>query len=245
MNIKEFFVDENITIPFKLFGKTHIFLLSLVIIGSILIYLNRSHINKIKPATKRKITKTIAIVLLLNLLTLYIFQPLFHNFDFKDMLPLHLCYMSNIFYIYVILFNRTELYKYTYFLCFLGPIPAIIFFNVPSVWESFNFYLYVISHHVLVLGGLATFYMYPKKIEMKEPIKLAIILNIMYIIMSIYNNHFQTNYFFSAGIPNFIIDMFPFLKYIPTTLILEIVAILSIYFIYNFFNKENIYLTKE
>lgn len=238
MNIKEFFVDETITIPFKLFGKTHIFLLSLVIIGSLLIYLNRSHINKIKPTTKRKITKTIAIVLLLNLLTLYIFQPLFHNFDWKDMLPLHLCYISNIFYIYAILFNKENLYKYTYFLSFLGPIPAIIFFNVPSVWESFNFYLYVISHHVLVLGGFATFYMYPKKLDLKQPIKLGILLNIMYIIMSNYNRYFQSNYFFSEGIPPFINDIFPFLKHIPTTLILEMVAITLIYGLYRFFNNQ-------
>ena len=33
MMLKEFFVDENITIPFKLFGKTHLFLLAFVLVG--------------------------------------------------------------------------------------------------------------------------------------------------------------------------------------------------------------------
>lgn len=239
MTIKEFFIDETITIPYKLFGKTHLFLLAFVIIGLAIIYFNRTKIYKISFKSKRRITKIIAIILLTNLLTLYIFQPLFHNFDFKDMLPLHLCYLSNIFYIYVILFNKENLYKYTYFLSFLGPIPAIIFFNVPSVWESFNFYLYVISHHILVLGGFLTFYMYPQKIDKKSPIKLAIILHIMYFIMMIFNNHFDTNYFFSESIPPIIIEIFPFLKYLPTTLILEVVAISLIYFLYKFFNNQS------
>lgn len=238
MKLKEFFIDEKITIPFKLFGKTHIFLLFIVILGCTIIYLNKKKINKISPKNKKLITKIIASILLLNMLTLYISSIYYHAFDYKDMLPFHLCYIANYFYIIVIFLNKEYLYKYTYFLSFLGPIPAIIFFNVPSVWESFNFYLYVISHHFLVISAFLTFYMYPKEIKIKDTIKLMIILNLLYIVMSIFNAHFKTNYCFSGGIPSFIINLFPFLKYIPTTLILEITAMVILCILYQFFNRE-------
>lgn len=236
--MREFFVDKTITIPFKLFGYTHLFLLAIVIFGCLIIYLNRYKINKIPLKRKKLITKIIAIILLLNMLTLYVSSIIYHNFDYKDMLPLHLCYIANYFYIIPVLLNKENLFKYSYFLSCLGPIPAIIFFNVPSVWESFNFYLYVISHHVLVLGSLLTFYMYPKKIEVKDTIKLAIALNILYFTMSIFNSYFHTNYCFSGGIPPFIIDLFPFLAYIPTTIILEVTEIFILFILYKFYNNE-------
>lgn len=238
MKLKEFFIDEKITISFKLFGKTHIFLLLLVIFSCLIIYLNKEKIYKIELKNKKKITTIIASILLFNMLTLYISSIYYHTFDYKDMLPLHLCYIANYLYIIVMLLNKENLYKYSYFLSFLGPIPAIIFFDVPSVWESFNFYLYVISHHFLVVATFLTFYMYPKNIKIKDTVKLAIVLNILYIVMSIFNAYFNTNYCFSKGIPDFIIVLFPFLKYIPTTLILEITEAGMLCILYQFFNKE-------
>lgn len=238
MNIREFFVDDKITIPFKLFGLTHLFLMTIVVVATIIIFLNRKRINQLPIKTKKIITKSIAIILLLNMLTLYISSIIFHNFDYKDMLPFHLCYIANYFYIIPILFNKEHLLKYTYFLSLLGPIPAIIFFNVPSMWESFNFYLYVISHHVLVIGSLLTFYMYPKKIKFKDTINLAIALNILYVVMSIFNYYTGSNYCFSGGIPSFILDLFPFLVYIPTTIILEVTEIFILVILFKFYNKE-------
>lgn len=238
MKLKEFFIDEKITIPFKLFGKTHIFLLLFVIIGCLIIYINKEKIFNIKPKNKKKFTKIMASILLLNMLTLYVSSIYYQAFDYKDMLPFHLCYIANYFYIIVVFLNKENLYKYSYFLSFLGPIPAIIFFDVPSVWESFNFYLYVISHHILVLTTFLTFYMYPKTIKIKDTIKLAIVLNILYIAMSIFNAYFNTNYCFSGGIPEFIINLFTFLKYIPTTIILEITEIGILCILYIFFNRE-------
>lgn len=243
MTLKEFFIDNKITIPSKLFGKTHLFLLSLVIIGLILIYYNRKKLFNLKPKTKKRITKILAIILLANMLTLYISTIIFDYFDYKDMLPLHLCYIANYLYIISILFNIEPLYKYSYLLSFLGPIPAIIFFDVPSLWESFNFYLYVISHHFLVLSSYLTFNMYPKKITIKNTITLTIVLNVYYLIMCQFNRVFQTNYCFSNGIPPFIPEIFPFLKKIPTTLTLELTEIFILFLLYKYYNHEEQNLT--
>ena len=238
MMLKEFFIDEVITIPFKLFGKTHIFLMAFVVFCCLIIYLNREKIYNLNLNLKNNLTKIVAFILLSNMLILYLSQFLYHNFDYKTMLPFHLCYIANYFYVYVILFRKNNLYKYIYFLSFLGPIPAIIFFDVPSIWESFNFYLYLISHHFLVIASFFTFYMYPKKINKKDISKLIIILNFLYLVMSIFNYYFNINYFFSDGIPPFITELLPFLKYFPTTLVLEIMELIIIILIYKFINSE-------
>ena len=238
MMLKEFFIDENITIPFKLFGKTHLFLLFFVLLFWSILFFMKKKIYQLKDKTKRRITVFFAIVLLINMLVLYVSSFYYHSFDYKTMLPLHLCYISNYFYIFVILFYKEKLYQYIYFLAFLGPIPAILFFDVPSVWESFNFYLYIISHHVLVIAGLFTFYMYPKKLSFKIIFRLVVILNILYIFMSIFNYFFQTNYFFSEAIPEFILELFPFLVHIPIVVILEFVEVVIIVILYFFFKRE-------
>ena len=177
MMLKEFFVDENITIPFKLFGKTHWFLMIMVLAGLILIYVSRERINQLSLITKRRIVVGFSLLLLANMIILYVSSFYYHSFNYKTMLPLHLCYLSNYFYILAVILAKEKWYPYLYFLAFLGPIPAIIFFDVPSVWESFNFYLYFISHHLLVIMGLLTFYMYPRKIELKHVFKLVVALN--------------------------------------------------------------------
>ena len=238
MKLKEFFVDENITIPFKLFGKTHLFLIAFVLVGLMVIYFNRKRLYQLSNVLKRRIVVIFAIILLLNMIVLYVSSFYYQTFDYKTMLPFHLCYLSNYFYIIAVILKKENWYSYLYFLCFLGPIPAIIFFDVVSVWESFNFYLYVISHHLLVIMGLCTFYLYPRKVELKHVFKLVVVLNIIYFLMKIFNYYFGTNYFFSQAIPPFIIHLMPFLKYIPVVIILEGMEILILWGLYLFFKIQ-------
>ena len=244
MKLKEFFIDKNITYPFKLFGKTHIFLLFLIFISLILIVKNRKNLYQLNNKTKQTITKVLAFIYLTNMVILYISSFYYHNFNYQTMLPLHLCYLSNYLYIYVILFNKSNLLKYCYFLGYLGPIPAIIFFDVPSVFESFNFYLYVITHHLFLIGTTVTFYLYPKLITIKDIIKLFITLNILYFIINIFNIHYSTNYFFTMGIPNFILNLIPPLKIFPYVIILEFMIIIIIVILYKIWHHEMEHLIK-
>ena len=114
MTLKEFFVDEFITIPFKLFGKTHLFLLTFVLMGLIIIYFNRKRIHMFSKNLKRKIVVLFAIILLINMITLYISSFYYHSFDYKTMLPLHLCYLANYFYIFAIILNKEKWYSYLF-----------------------------------------------------------------------------------------------------------------------------------
>lgn len=244
MKLKEFFVDEIVFIPFKLWGKTHLFLILFVLVGLLLVYLNRKKIYQILPKNKRKITLVFASILLLNMTLLYVSSFAYDCFDYKTMLPFHLCYLANYFYMFVIFLKKESLYPYLYFLPFLGSIPAIIFFDVVSVWESFNFYLYLISHHLFIIMGLITFYMYPRKIKYRHVFRLILTLGGIYLFMVGFNQTFGTNYFFSEGIPPFILEMLPILNKFPVSLILVLMEILIIWVLYTFFNRQVCLLKK-
>ncbi len=245
MTLREFFVDEVITIPFKLWGKTHLFLLTWVVLALGLVIIKRKKIYQLKSKQKRVITLIFCGILFLNMLTLYISSIYYQCFDYKTMLPLHLCYLANYFYIFVVWSRKSTLYPYLWFMPFLGSIPAIIFFDIVSVWESFNFYLYLISHHLFLIMGLITFYMYPKKITYKHVFQLVFVLTGIYLVMIVFNQAFQTNYFFSQGIPSFILEIFPFLRNMPTILILFVMELVIMGILYKFFNKQVSLLTKE
>ena len=80
--------------------------------------------------------------------------------------------------------------------------------------------------------------MYPQIIKIKDLVKLGIILNIFYILISKFNHTFHTNYFFTDGIPSFILNIVPFIKKIPTIITLEIMGIIILILLYKFWNKE-------
>ena len=243
MNLKEFFIDKNIKYPFKLFGKAHLYLLFFLILIIYIIIKHKKELNNIKPKTKKIITNIFAVILLMNMIILYCSSFYYHNFDYHTMLPIHLCYLSNYFYIYVIIFKKTKLLKFCYLLGFLGPIPAIIFFDVPSVFESFNFY--IISHHIFLIMTIITFYFYPKNITIKDNIKLFMILNILYFLINIFNQYFNTNYFFTNGIPNFILNLIPLIKLFPYAIILEFMIILLMFILSYIWHHEWEHLLKH
>ena len=92
--LREFFVNEHPKFLFKQFGLIHNIFIGAVIIALVIIYLNRNKIAKIPEKKSRKILKIIAIILLLNML-IYTFGNLyFGSFDYKEHLPLHLCFIA-------------------------------------------------------------------------------------------------------------------------------------------------------
>ena len=112
--LKEFFVDQNITIPFKLFGKTHCFLMLFVLVGLFIVYFNRKRINHFLERLKRKIVVIFALILLFNMIT----------------------YFGSIL-------AKEKWYPYLYFLAFLGPIPAIIFLMC-RVFGNLLIFIYIL-----------------------------------------------------------------------------------------------------
>lgn len=68
-------------------------------------------------------------------------------------------------------------------------------------------------------------------IEFKDTIKTFILANIIFISMFTFNNIFNTNYIMSKKLPDFILNLYPFLRNIWPPIILEITGIVVLFLI--------------
>ena len=186
--IKEFFRNDHPFIPFKEFGFIHCLCILLVIITLIIIYLNRNKISAMKDKTKKIILKGTAILMLINMIIYNIAPHLFGYFDYK--MPFQLCFIAGYMFMYGILFEKEWILKLTLFLSFIGPIPAILWPDMPSTFDDFNFWKYFISHHIFICASFFSYYALNYRITIKDIIKAFIFTNCLVLIMMPFNYAF-------------------------------------------------------
>ena len=244
--LREFFVNEEPKFLFKQFGLIHIIFCLIPVIALIIIYLNRDKIAKIPKEKSKKILKVCAIILLLNMLIFTIGFLYYGVFDYKKHLPFHLCFIANYMFMYGILFDKEWILKYTIFLCFIGPIPAILWPDMVSTIDNYEWWQYVISHHFFISVSFFSYYALGYNVNFKDYIKVFIFTNILMLIMYPFNLTFDTNYIFSTKIPDNVMILYPWLKYFPPMLVLEVVGLIISGLIYYFIiRKRNLELTSN
>lgn len=230
--LREFFVNEHPHVLFHQFGWLHDFFIAIPIIAVIIIYLNRNKIAAIPKDTTWKILKISAVILLVNMI-IYTFGNLyFGSFDYKKDLPFHLCFIANYMFMYGCLFKKEWIFRFTIFLCFIGPIPAILWPDLVSTIDNFNFWQYVISHHFFLSISFFSYYALGYRVEKKDFIKTFFLTNFLMLIMYPFNLIFKTNYIFSTEIPENVMVLYPWLKYFPPMLTLEVVGLTISFLIY-------------
>lgn len=233
--LREFFVNEYPHFLFKQWGLIHNLFTILAVFGLIILYLNRNKLSKIKY--KEIILKVSAIILLVNMI-IYTFGNLyFGSFNYKEMLPFHLCFIANYMFIIAVLFNKRNILKYTLFMSFIGPIPAMLWPELVSTIDNFNFWQLVISHHFFINISLFSYYALNYRIEFKDFLKVFVFINALLIIITPFNNYFDTNYIFTNYIPDNVMVLYPWLKHFPTHLILEVVGLVITALFYNLIVK--------
>jgi len=241
--VREFFIDENIGIPFILFGDIHIFCILILILGLLSIYLLRNKIKKIKKKYHKKINIIMFLILFLNMAIYYGSYLYYGIYNWKVHLPLHICFIAGtLFMIYLITDNK-KLYKIIFPLTFIGPLPAIFYPELSSSLDCFVFYQYFISHHLLMIFSYFILYMKNFKINFKDFIKTFILGNTIFIVMYIFNQVFGTNYIMSEGFPQFVLELYPFLNYIWPPIALEVIGMVVLTVVYGLIyvkNKEDI-----
>jgi hypothetical integral membrane protein (TIGR02206 family) len=236
--IREFFVNETPKFLFKQFGLIHNIFITLPIIALIIIYINRNKISKIPKEKSKKILKISATILLLNMVIFTIGFLHYGVFDYTKHLPFHLCFIANYMFMYGILFEKEWILKYTIFLCFIGPIPAILWPDMVSTIDNFEWWQYVISHHFFISISFFSYYALNYKVEFKNYIKVFIFTNLLMFIMYPFNIIFNTNYIFSTEIPANVMVLYPWLKYFPPMITLEVVGLVISGAIYYFIIKK-------
>ncbi len=237
--IREFFVNEHPFVPYKPFGFIHLLCIFSVIITLIIIYINRNKISAIPEKTKRKILKIVAIIMLINMIIYNIAPHMFNYFDYKIHLPFQLCFISGYIFMFAILFEKDNLLKLTLFLSFIGPIPAILWPDLPSTFDDFNFWKYFISHHIFICISFFSYFALNYKIELKDIIKAFIFANLLIFIMMPFNHLFNMNYIYSSEIPANIIALYPWLTNLPPFLVIEVTGLIIAILLYQLIRRRN------
>ncbi len=231
--MREFFLDEKPGMPFKIGDSIYLTIILLVFLGIFIIYKNREKIKNMDVKKLKIIRIVIAIVMLVNM-ALYYGSYLYYGFyDWRVDLPLHLCFIAGFLFIYILLTQNKKIYKLVYFLAFLGPLPAVIWPDLKSSFDSFIFYQFIISHHLFLLANIFIFYAFNEKFNKKILIHTFLSINIIFFFIAIFNAIFDTNYIMSYNLPPHILTMYPFLKPIGYPfVVLELLGIIIILIAY-------------
>jgi len=170
--------------PFILFGNIHI--ITIVGILAVAIFLPLIYKKK-SDAQKSVITKTIAYIILAHLIIspfkdLYILE---NPYNWREVLPFHMCDLSEIFLAWFLLGGPKILYKCAFFWGIAGATAAIITPDISH--HDLDYVFFMIGHGMIVIGVIyATIALnnrpYAKDILTVSFITACILLPITYII---------------------------------------------------------------
>lgn len=209
----DFFLDETDDITkLNLFGPAHIFLLILTLTIAVLLYWKRDSMKKWKY--KQNVRIIMAVIFFVNMLLLYLYFILTGVYTWRLHLPLHLCFISGYLFMVVLVTGNRKLFEAVYFFTWIGPLPAMLWPNTPMRIDRFLSWHFVISHHLLLLTGLYCLFVLEYKIEKKSMLKGFLLGNIIFIAVFLFNKLFGTNYIMTDSLPQHILNLFPFLKYL-------------------------------
>ncbi len=230
--MKDFFSYKPGIFHFELFGSIHIFISLLTILIIYLIYINKEKLKLIKYQNII-FRYGIAILMFLNMAIYYGHKIVNNTYNYKVHLPLHLCFFGGYLFMYTLVTNNKKLFKSVYFLSFIGPLPAIIFPDLTVGFDRFQFWQFVISHHVFLIASLYCLYVLEWKVNKKDIKNSFILANAYLIAIIIFNNIFDTNYLMVKNLPKHILEFFPILKILDFPLFWTYsAAIIALYIAY-------------
>lgn len=232
---------------FKNYGFIHLISIIITLIIITIIYIFRNKIKQWKYHDNF-IRYLMAIILLLNMIIYYGSEIIMGTYTYKAHLPLHFCFISGFLFMYILFTNKKNWFGVIYYFSFIGPLPAIIFPDLSVGPDRFMFWQWYISHLFFIISSLYCLFVLEWKIEFKDIFKSMVYANIIFILVYIFNLIFDTNYIMTDALPNYILDIFPFVKVFNYPVLwLELAGFISLFIAYipnlllnrNNFNKKN------
>ncbi|MBQ9948984.1 MAG: YwaF family protein [Oscillospiraceae bacterium] len=212
----------------ELFGPLHLWLSAVFIALYIALFVFRDKLTAFGHFKAVRIT--MASVLLANMAIHYISKIILGVWTFDTDLPLHLCFITNFFMIYILYTdNRRNLYRVIYFFTFIGPLPAMIWPDLRCSYDSYIFYQFIISHHVMLLISLYCLCVLKYETSVKSTMPAFFIGNLVIGSVMVFNMIFKTNYIMMNELPEQLYEIYPFLTLLPPLAWLELVGILAIF----------------
>ncbi len=224
--IADFFI--GVPNDLVLFGPLHIALSGSFAVLYVLLFIFR---KKVAEFGHFKVIRMVAAsVLLLNMVIHYVSKIILGVWTFDTDLPLHLCFITNFFMIFILYTdNKWGLYRVVYFFTFIGPLPAMIWPDLRCSYDSYIFYQFIISHHVMLLISLYCLCVLKYDTSVKCTLPTIVIGNVVVGAVMLFNQAFGTNYIMMNELPHQLYEVYPFLYLLPPLVWLELVGILAVF----------------
>lgn len=194
----------------KLFGPVHLLLIlfTILAIGGIYRY-------KEKLKSFRSIRNIIPVILFSNMVIYIVGALITGQFDIKIHLPIHYCYITGFFFMYMLIKEKKSWYNMLYYAIFFCTITVIIFQDPNITYDRYEFILLIISHHFLLISSFFTLYVLDYPVNKKGYIPFLIYTVVVYGTVFVINKILGTDYIFNNSLPNFIYEYFPFVSEYP------------------------------
>lgn len=197
---------------FELFGPLHFSLLAFVLVATVLIYTFR---EKLRAFGHFKLLSWIfAIILFMNMTIYYGGLMLTGDYDIKLHLPLEFCFITGYILMYVLISKNQKIYSIIFYYTIIGPMPAMLWPNLSGTWDRYVFYQFIISHHFMILVSFYCIIVFQYEVRARDAIKAFICGNAVFLSVSVLNYFWGSNFIMAAKLPDHIVKLFPFVKYI-------------------------------
>ncbi len=145
MNLRKFFLNQNDDMLIEPFSIMHFILILITIIIMLLIYKKR---DKINLKTSRII---LAVILVINLVLRRGSFIYYGVYDYHYHLDINFCNFTAILTLIYSLTGNKKLYKYCYYMVFIGPLLSILFPCLTFSLKNYSFYSFLILHYILFI----------------------------------------------------------------------------------------------
>lgn len=182
--------------PFQLLSMPHIISLSVIFIINLLIHLFRRRL------THQIYRNGLAVLLILQEISLHIWYVFTDTWSLAYSLPLHLCGASIILSVILLLTKNRSIYEVVYFWGIGGALQALLtpdmgMYNFPH----FRFYQFFISHGLIMTSILFMTFVYSYRPRAFSIIRTFIITNLYMLFISGVNMVTGGNYLFICRKP--------------------------------------------
>lgn len=145
MNLRKFFLNQNDGMLIEPFSIMHFILILITLIIMLLIYKKR---DKINLKTSRII---LAVVLVINIILRRGSFIYYGVYDYHSHLDINFCNFTAILMLIYSLTGNKKLYKYCYYMVFIGPLLSILFPCLTFSLKNYSFYSFLILHYILFI----------------------------------------------------------------------------------------------
>ena len=230
--MSDFFDSDYNGESFTYFSQTHFAALIILFCVYLMLFAVRKNLSR--SAMDKKVRLIIAILLILQELSLNIWRTYNGIWHISTSLPLHLCGIAVVLSALMLVSNNYRLYEINYFWGLGGAIQALL---TPDIglygFPHFRFFQFFASHGLIVLATLYMTFVAGYRPEHRSVWRVFAITNIYMVFIAGFNMLTGGNYLFICSKPEngSLMDfMGPWPWYILT---LEVVGIFSFYLYYS------------